>query len=338
MASGPARWNPGRAKRRTSSVASARLDTRPYTTATDHFSTVCFVESHEAAEVDGPIEVLITVKASPEIGRTHGETVCVAGIRTDLATPQWIRLFPVQWKWFWGKQHPKYQVLSIEVACHAKDKRPESHRPDLDSAEVIRQLGLGEPRSTILNRLPQPTMCGLLSQKGWARTSLAMVVPSEVLEVTCEDNTGDESHESKMRMAAQGSLFAQNAPTLELCPYTFRYRYRCLAPECSGHHQSIADWEISEAWRRWKVDYPSDFLERIRDKWMALVAPDRHPAFFVGNQHQAPQGFMVLGVARDVTPREPPVGDQNQPGGQSPSSDDTREAPPQNTSPRLFEI
>src|SRR4051794_1133840 len=59
------------------------------------------------------LQVLITVKASPEIGRTHGETVCVAGIRLDGDERRWIRLFPVHWQWFWGRQHPKYQVVDI---------------------------------------------------------------------------------------------------------------------------------------------------------------------------------------------------------------------------------
>lgn len=68
--------------------------------------------------------VLITVKASPEIGRAHGETVCVAGVRLDGGMPEWIRLFPVPWQWFWGGEHPKYQLLEIDVVKHDKDQRP----------------------------------------------------------------------------------------------------------------------------------------------------------------------------------------------------------------------
>jgi hypothetical protein len=51
---------------------------------------------------------------------------------------------------------------------------------------------------------------------------------------------------------------------LEICPYVFRLRYRCGSASCKGkHHQSIIDWELSEAWRKWSKDYPDDFLERI---------------------------------------------------------------------------
>jgi len=281
--------------------------------------------------------VLVTVKASPEIGRAHGETVCVAGIRLDGDQISWIRLFPVQWQWFWHKTHPKYQIVELDITHHRNDQRPESHRPDLDSVSVVRQVPAGSQRAEILNRLPQPTMCGLLRESGWKRTSLALVVPTDVSDLTREDNSGSKGHDAKISRAAQGSLFAQGAPALEICPFTFRFRYRCEDPACGGHHQSIVDWEISEAWRTWRISYPTDFLQRIREKWMSLVQPSRLPAFFVGNQHQAPQGFLILGVARDIRPQRPPPTDQLPEARQQPSSGDTDEGQPQNTSDRLFD-
>ena len=68
--------------------------------------------------------VLITVKASPEIGRTHGETVCVAGIRLDGDDYRWIRLFPVQWDWFWQGEHPMYLVILLYIYKHDMYQRP----------------------------------------------------------------------------------------------------------------------------------------------------------------------------------------------------------------------
>jgi hypothetical protein len=80
-------------------------------------------------------------------------------------------------------------------------------------------------------------------------------------------------------------------------------------PLCRGHAQTIVDWEISEAWRNWSAAYPTDFLERIERKWMGLVGPGKQPAFFVGNQHQAPDGFLILGIANRITLQEPSVPD-----------------------------
>lgn len=282
--------------------------------------------------------VLITVKASPEIGRTHGETVCVAGIRLDGDDYRWIRLFPVQWQWFWQGEHPKYQVIELEIDKHDKDQRPESYRPRLETTAVLEQLPAGKRRAEVLNRLPQYTMCDLVAAKGWARPSLGLVVAREITGFTREDHTGDTAHAAKMNRAAQGSLLAQGAPKLELSPFTFKLAYRCQSASCRGHEQSIVDWEISEAWRNWRRSYPTDYLDRIEEKWLSLVDPARLPALYVGNQHQAPQGFLVLGIARDVTPVEPtPVGPG--PGDTAPqSSDGTSTDPPRSTEGRLFDL
>jgi hypothetical protein len=282
--------------------------------------------------------VLLTVKASPEIGRTHGETVCVAGIRLDGDEYRWIRLFPVQWHWFWKGEHPKYQVIELEIDKHDKDQRPESYRPRLDTTAVLDQLPAGKRRAEVLNRLPQYTMCDLVAAKGWTRPSLGLVVPSEITGFVREDHTGDTAHTAKMNRAAQGSLLAQGAPNLEFSPFTFKLAYRCHSASCRGHEQSIVDWEISEAWRNWRRSYPTDYLDRIEEKWLSLVDPARLPALYVGNQHQAPQGFLVLGIARDVTPVEPtPVGPG--PGDTAPRSSDGRSTdPPRSTEGRLFDL
>ena len=284
------------------------------------------------------VTVLITVKASPEIGRTHGETVCVAGIRLDGDDYRWIRLFPVQWQWFWQGEHPKYQVIELEIDKHDKDQRPESYRPRLDTTAVLDQLPAGKRRAEVLNRLPQYRMCDLVAAKGWARPSLGLVVPREITGFTREDHTGDTAHAAKMNRAAQGSLLAQGAPKLEFSPFTFKLAYRCQSASCRGHEQSIVDWEISEAWRNWRRSYPTDYLDRIEEKWLSLVDPARLPALYVGNQHQAPQGFLVLGIARDVTPVEPtPVGPG--PGDTAPRSSDGRSTdPPRSTEGRLFDL
>lgn len=281
--------------------------------------------------------VLITVKASPEIGRTHGETVCVAGIRLDGDRPRWIRLFPVSWKWFWGKEHPKYQVIDIEVSKHDRDQRPESYRPRLETAVVVREKSTPAQRRDALNALPQLQMCDLVAAKGWGRPSLGLVVPRQINAIT-SDRQNEAAQRKRMNLSAQGSLLDQGAPRLHLPQYLFRVDYLCMDPGCGGHRQTIVDWEISEAERKWPEMYPDDFIERIKAKWLGLLDPSRKPALFVGNQHQAPQGFLVLGIGRDVTPVAPTrVGHD----GAAPpplANDGTGTGPPRNTEARLFEI
>lgn len=284
------------------------------------------------------VTVMITVKASPEIGRTHGETVCVAGVWLDGGAPRWIRLFPVQWQWFWRDAHPKYQVVEVDVVKHERDQRPESHRPVLETATVVRATSTSAERRAVLDQLPQLTMCDLVAAKGWSRPSLGLVVPREIVGFDWVDHRADASHVAKMQRAAQGSLFGAGAPKLEFSPFAFRLEYICLAEGCRGHRQTIVDWEISEAWRRWRDSYPGDYLERIRDKWLGLVAESRQPGLFVGNQQQAPQGFLVLGIARDVRRREPSRLERAVEGAPPRSNGDSSEDPLQSTTGRLFDL
>ena len=249
--------------------------------------------------------VMLTVKSAPEIGRTRGETVCVAGIRLDGANASWIRLFPVKWEWFWHNRHPKYQLIAVNIAKHQADKRPESYRPDLETVQVIRENSSLLERACAINNLPQYTMCDLVDAKGWDRPSLGLVVPRQVHGFVVEDHSEDASHIRSINRAAQTSLIAPDAPPLEHCPLAFKFYYDCMANGCNGHEQTIVDWEVSEAWRKWRKSYPGDYLKRIEDKWMGLVNLSRKPAFFIGNQHQAPQGFLVLGIARDVKTTDP---------------------------------
>jgi hypothetical protein len=86
---------------------------------------------------------------------------------------------------------------------------------------------------------------------------------------------------------------------LEELPYTFRYQYRCAEAGCNGHKQSVLDWEIGQAYRRWRSRYPveGDLLAAIRRRWLEeITGPERDTLFFVGNAHLHPDAFMVLGV------------------------------------------
>lgn len=253
------------------------------------------------------IEVLITVKAAPEISTSYGETVCVAGVRCDQAKPSWVRLFPVPFAAFHGPGgFKKYDRLRISVTRHppGRDHRPESRRPDLGSVERLDHLTASNAwraRNEVLSQLPRRSMCRLIADKGVDRQSLALVRPAEVFDLEVEDLRTTEAFSRKEAQAlvTQFDLFSETtSPPIELCPVRFRYHYRCDEPGCAGnHHQSIVDWELSEAWRTWPNEGEADLLDQIRRKWLVeMCGPKRDTQFFVGNQHKSPQAFMVLGV------------------------------------------
>ncbi len=247
------------------------------------------------------ITVVPTVKAYPALLSSLEEAVCVAGFRTAvLEPPRWVRLFPVPFRELGEEQQfRKWQEITLDAAPSPRDRRPESLRPSSETIRAGRSLPERERRA-LVDAMPHDSMCGLVAQQHLDGTSLGVVRPREVLDVVVEPRDLSEVRADQQRVetaAAQQKLFGPELAPLEVLPHRFLYRYRCDEPQCGGHRQGIVDWEISAAYRKWRRLYPEDFIERIRRRWLdEMCSADRDTRFFVGNMHQHPQSFLVLGV------------------------------------------
>lgn len=262
-------------------------------------------------------EILVTVKAYPQLSHKHGEVVCVAGVRLDRDAPEWIRLFPVPFRDLpEALKFKKYEVIRTKVR-RGSDTRPESYRLDLDDLEVIRTVDAGrdqlwrERRQLMGGLVGETTMCRLYRENagGGPAPSLGLIRPAEVVDVLVERNTGfDAQRKHLAELAAEATLLAPSKAELEPSPYVVKYRYRCLEDGCPGHTQSLIDWEVAEAGRKWSRRFPAHQIpDRIRAKFLQqLCGEDRDPHFFVGNQKLHLQSFLVLGVFWPrVAPPEP---------------------------------
>lgn len=247
------------------------------------------------------MSLLVTVKAYPAISQQYGEVVCVAGIRTDTPTPEWARLYPVAFRDIpLAQRFKKYQVISLEASRHGTDRRPESYRPNLDTLEVGDLLDTKNgwaKRWPFVEPLVGESMCELRHRQEVDGTSLGAFRPAKVLDFII-DTDAEEWGESKSGIASQPSLFFPTKDGLERIPYRFRYRYRCSTPGCREHTQSMIDWELAQSWRSWRERYDeATLLDNLRSRFLEdMCAPGRDTIFFVGNQHQHPTSFLVLGV------------------------------------------
>ena len=245
------------------------------------------------------IEMLVTVKAYPNISTKYGEVVCVAGVRTDTTDPAWVRLYPVEFRDIpWSQRFRKYQFISFDAEVHGRDQRPESYRPHLDSlvpGEILstKRKDGWERRRELVEPLHVESMCELLRRQAIDHTSLGVFRPESVTDFVVEPASGRSAAQDLW--ASQPTLLFPNKASLEEIPYRFSYRYSC-GVDCPGHKQSIIDWEIAEAFRTWPYD-EAERVEKMRDLWLERMwAPDRDTSLFVGNQHLHPKGFLVLGV------------------------------------------
>jgi hypothetical protein len=246
------------------------------------------------------ISLLVTVKAYPALSAKYGETVCVAGVRTDTDRPEWVRLFPVAFRDLpFAQRFRKYQHITVEAAKHAGDTRPETRRPNVDTLKlgaVVETKGTWVGRRPFVEPLLVESMCEVAARQKVDCTSLGAFRPAEVIGFEIDDDEDDWTA-SQAGVAAQPSLFFPGKHGLEKIPHRFRYHYRC-GPHCSGHRQSMIDWELAQSYRRWRDGYDEHvLLQMIRQKFLnEMCDPRKDTIFFVGNHHRFPESFMMLGV------------------------------------------
>jgi len=250
------------------------------------------------------MRVVVTVKAYPGVGRTAGETICVAGVRCDRGVPEWVRLWAVQFRELRRElQFQKWQLIELEATPSDRDRRPESFRPNLDSlrlGSVISPRRDWAERWRLLGELPgATTLCELIraqDQQPAASLGLARVLPGAQAIVRAGPVWTAEK-ELLAHIAAQPNLFREDAlEILKPAPFQVVYRWHCADDSCPGHEHATCDWEAGQAARKFMKRYgePSQqLLQRFGD---AMLGADHDTFFFVGNQHQYPSTFLVLGA------------------------------------------
>ena len=244
--------------------------------------------------------ILVTVKAYPNPSKQYVETVCTAGITID--SKEWIRIYPVPFRDLDSKKKfKKYDIIEANIKKATGDTRPESFKVDADTIRVIGNVGPENnwvKRNAYLIPLVSSSMCEIEERCKSNNLSLGMFKPRLPLKFTCE-RINRPFKPGALAGYSQLSLFNPIKKVLDRIPYVFRYEYHCQGVStCRGHKQCILDWEIAEAYRNWKINYPieKELLDKIREKWLeTMFAKDRNSYLMVGNQHRF-KTFMVLGV------------------------------------------
>ncbi|MBI5360972.1 MAG: hypothetical protein HZA48_10370 [Planctomycetes bacterium] len=242
-------------------------------------------------------QVLVTVKAYPNPSNKYDETVCCAGI--DLTNNQWVRLYPVPYRDLEeSRKFKKYSIIEINCSKTINDKRPESFKIDSDSIEVIRWINTDKKwmeRKEIVLQLPQKSMCKIISGVALTDNSLGLIKPKDIKfdysKKTVTPATNDYN---------QLTFWNQQKSKLEEIPFNFYYFFHCEGEkECQGHRLSIIDWEIGQAYRKWKEECSTEeeLLAKIQQKWLEIADTfNRDVYFYVGNMKRFRNIFMVLGV------------------------------------------
>jgi hypothetical protein len=242
---------------------------------------------------------LIVVRTYPTPAKSGVEISCTAAI-TDQG--EWLRLFPVPYRLLPHDQRfRKYQWIEVITTKASKDSRPESHKIKPDSIKI-----LSEPLSTKNNWaarkeviLPLKSHCLCCAEKErqlHAHPTLGIFRPHRIEKLIIGDDT-PEWTDAQLGVLRQGHLFETGErQELEKIPHKFQYKFFCEHDSCTGHKLMCTDWEMSEAWRSWKVKYGDQWETKFREKFERGMIEDHDTHFFVGTLHQHPNRWIIVGL------------------------------------------
>lgn len=252
----------------------------------------------------GTAEILITVKTTPNPSATYGETVCVAGIRTDTGHPGWTRLYPINFRQLDGdRSFKKYDLIRVPVRPQSKETRYESWRPSNQDIEVIGHLDDWRRRGRIVHPYIGGSTCEFVEAATADPTaqSLALIRPVDVGDFRIAPHPGWTKKENAVleQWANQGKLFGDDKrPALQAPRFIGKYKYRCEHTACNGHEQSLIDWEFTAfQYNQLRGMSDSDAIKTIHAKFFdQICSDDRDTCFYIGNQAKRRQTFSILGL------------------------------------------
>jgi hypothetical protein len=248
------------------------------------------------------LRVLITVKAAPNPSSTYGETVCVAGISTDLAEPGWLRLYPINFRDLASDgQFQKYELIEVDATPASTDPRAESWKPVMSTLTRGASLPPWAKRRPVVDPYIEPSMCEINagSLLSGAR-SLAAIQVADVSDFVVTDHPGwTKAEQAKIdSYVNQLALFGSNdRAALEAPRCRGKYHWRCSDRACKGHEQGLLDWEFVALQRNLKGRSDDETRTLLRERFLdQICGPGKDLAFYVGNQAKRHNVFSVLGV------------------------------------------
>lgn len=245
-------------------------------------------------------DILITVRTYPVPATKGVEVSCTAGVTRD---GQWIRLFPIPYRSLDEDQRfTKYQWIEAEVRKARSDQRPESFVPNLETIAIgakVPAVDQWRARKDIISHLLRPSLCGVQrEQQEHGYPTLGIFKPSEIRRLVIDPEEHPDWTPGELAKLNQTLSMFDKAPVgqLEKLPFKFKYDFRCADPRCNGHLLSCTDWEMGQSYRKWRIEYGDDWERYFRQRYEMDMIEKYDTHFFVGNLHQFPNAWLVVGL------------------------------------------
>jgi len=247
-------------------------------------------------------EILLIVKTYPLRSKKYGNTVCTAGILED--TKEWVRLYPIRWESFVKQNLKKFVRFQAKIKNDTSDylHRKESHKIREDSIKIIDDSltitsneGVWDERTKIIQKLSSKSAEELKEKYDKDRTSLGIINPN-INTVKFRIRKPINEIEIERETTTQYNLFREKIINVDEIEKAFSYKFHCNNDNCNGHDKICEDWELLEAFRKWKRIYSNEevFKEKLIakfDDWMT-----QRELYFVMGTHLKFPKWIIIGL------------------------------------------
>tara|TARA_R100000935_G_scaffold49162_1_gene74264 strand:- start:558 stop:1349 length:792 start_codon:yes stop_codon:yes gene_type:complete len=251
----------------------------------------CEAKSEEPPSRNGTDEAVVIVKAAPQIGKKHGETVCCAAI--DLYG-RWLRLYPVSFRTLEdGQSFKRWDKIKFGWRRPKDDPRSESRRINQDSLEIT-----GTLRKSERERFLSGAIVESLSTEREEGKSFALLKPNVQNFFIERKNEGKIAREKESieQLNSQQDLFnsAKLIPR-EPCPYQFKYQYSDADSERTATCQ---DWETEATFFKWRNLYGEEKALEEMKRVFGEEYPRKGMLFAMGTHSLYPDTWLMNGIIR----------------------------------------
>ena len=239
----------------------------------------------------GETEAVVIVKAAPQVGQRHGETVCCAGI--DLHG-NWLRLYPISFRTLEdGQKFGRWDRIRFRWRRPTDDTRSESRRVDQGSLQIV-----GELKKSERERFLSSMIVTSLNNERAAGRSFALL-RAEILEFKIEKKAPDKLEKEKKQfedLRNQSDLF-NSKPIIPYapCPFEFKYRYKT---DDGAREGTCQDWEIEATFYKWSKEYGEDYALKEMRRVFGEEYPSKGMLLAMGTHSRYPETWLINGVIR----------------------------------------
>lgn len=254
-------------------------------------------EKGKPAQRSGEAEAVILVKALPQVGEKHGETVCVAAID---AYRNWLRLYPIAFRQLdeeqkftrWDRIRFKWRLPEVN-----RDNRIESRNVNQQSIEKIGNLRK-DSRAAFLD----PMVVHSTKKERAEGRSLCLIQPENpqffMRQRSAEAMQQRQAEYAKL-LKSPDLFAAKELIPLQPAPYEFGYRYQ----DNDGKHECLChDWEIEQTYLSWSRKYgEQDALKKLQEQFGQRF-PGEGMMFAMGTHSRYPDNWMIIGIIKIARP------------------------------------